>query len=471
VVYSYDSLNRISQAKTSTNGVNCWGEVYSIDAWGNLKNITGPSGMNGCNTEGVTNAIATNNQITGYCYDGAGNLLDLAACANQGAAHSFVYDAEGHLQSPPAVTTTVGMIQDTYFYDGNGNRVQKCAANPCTSASSVGTLYWRGTGGEVLSESTRTGNIQEEYIYCNGQRIARRDVATGQVHYYFSDHLGSASVITDSNGNIQQQTDYYPYGGIAYSSGNDPNRYKFTGKERDSESGLDYFGARHYASTVGRFMTPDWNEDPDPVPYADLRDPQSLNLYSYVRNNPMNSTDDDGHECTQDANGNIHCVVREPLPPEPLVGHQINPYYGMGMFAFENEEFGPYAWAAGGTLLAIGCYQTHCLSFLTQKNTNDSPPPADASSSTSKTASPNPDPTGQKPKPVQSGNSKTVSKGAAKALNKAFNKNLSPREWGRALEALKSENNVPNNFHGQIMSNGDFVGNGETIGNIGDYLP
>jgi RHS repeat-associated protein len=68
-----------------------------------------------------------------------------------------------------------------------------------------------------------------------------------------------------------------------------------TGKERDSESGNDYFGARYYASSMGRFMSPDWSAKAEPVPYAKLDDPQSLNLYSYVRNNPLSRTDKDGH--------------------------------------------------------------------------------------------------------------------------------------------------------------------------------
>ena len=73
------------------------------------------------------------------------------------------------------------------------------------------------------------------------------------------------------------------------------NHYKFTGKERDAESGLDFFGARFYSSTMGRWMSPDWADKPEPVPYADLSDPQSLDLYSYVRNNPMSKADADGH--------------------------------------------------------------------------------------------------------------------------------------------------------------------------------
>jgi RHS repeat-associated protein len=61
----------------------------------------------------------------------------------------------------------------------------------------------------------------------------------------------------------------------------------FTGKERDAESGLDYFGARYYSSSIGRWMSPDWADKPEAVPYSSLDNPQSLNLYGYVLNNPL----------------------------------------------------------------------------------------------------------------------------------------------------------------------------------------
>jgi RHS repeat-associated protein len=70
----------------------------------------------------------------------------------------------------------------------------------------------------------------------------------------------------------------------------------YTGKERDAESGLDYFGARYYASNMGRFMSPDWAAKAEPVPYAKLDNPQSLNLYGYVINNPLSRADLDGHD-------------------------------------------------------------------------------------------------------------------------------------------------------------------------------
>jgi len=71
--------------------------------------------------------------------------------------------------------------------------------------------------------------------------------------------------------------------------------YRYTGKERDTESGNDYFGARYYASTMGRFLSPDWSAKVEPVPYAKLDNPQSLNLYAYVANNPLIRVDADGH--------------------------------------------------------------------------------------------------------------------------------------------------------------------------------
>jgi len=68
-----------------------------------------------------------------------------------------------------------------------------------------------------------------------------------------------------------------------------------TGKERDAESGNDYFGARYYASAMGRFLSPDWSAKVEPVPYSKLDDPQTLDLYTYVGNNPLVRVDADGH--------------------------------------------------------------------------------------------------------------------------------------------------------------------------------
>jgi RHS repeat-associated protein len=110
-------------------------------------------------------------------------------------------------------------------------------------------------------------------------------------------------VITDSLGNIKSESDFYPWGGELQFVNNDSNHYKFTGKERDTETGLDYFGARYYSNGLGRWVSADWSPMPIPVPYADFHDPQSLNLYGFVGGNPASKADPDGHQ------SNITCTV------------------------------------------------------------------------------------------------------------------------------------------------------------------
>ena len=293
--FMYDSLNRIQQAYTS--GTN-WGETFSplatapgvapstpgIDAWGNLTNRSGVTGKT--NYEQLNCPANNKNQLTtcSFGYDTAGNMT------SNGSA-TYTYDAENRL---------IGAGGTSYIYDGDGRRVEKCTAGTtpgtCTT-NPTGTLYWTGPGSDPLAETDLAGNILENYIFFNGQHIARRDASTKAVHYYFSDHLGTHSLITDANGTMppQQESDYYPYGGEIPVTGSDSNHYKFTGKERDTENGLDNFGPRYNASSFGRFMTPDWSAKPQGVPYAVLGDPQSLNLYTYVGNSPLNRTDPTGH--------------------------------------------------------------------------------------------------------------------------------------------------------------------------------
>ena len=164
----------------------------------------------------------------------------------------------------------------------------------------------------IVAESDLSGNLKSEYVFFNGERVARRDFPAGSVAYYFSDHLKTASVITDSAGNIKSESDYYPWGGELQFVNSDTNHYKFTGKERDSETGLDYFGARYYSNGLGRFITPDWAAKATAVPYAEFADPQSLNLYSYVRNVPTVKADPDGHCPTCFAEEVVDVVVDHP---------------------------------------------------------------------------------------------------------------------------------------------------------------
>ena len=122
------------------------------------------------------------------------------------------------------------------------------------------------------------------------------NIASAKKYYFHEDHLGGASIMTDEDGEIVAEYQYYPYGGT-YSeetSGEDfGNSYKYTGQEEDSEIGLYYYGSRYYNPEVTKFMSR------DPAVYDErflemLRDPQSFNTYAYVRNNPIKYIDPSG---------------------------------------------------------------------------------------------------------------------------------------------------------------------------------
>jgi RHS repeat-associated protein len=197
--------------------------------------------------------------------DGAGNMTSDGLC-------SCTYSAENQ-------QTTAGSV--TYTYDGDGRRVKK----------SSGTLYFYGLNGEVLRENNFGDSSATEYIYFGGKRLARWDSASG-IKLYFQDHLGSSRVLTDLTGNRCCDGDFGPYGKeVAYITVCTQN-YKFTGKERDVETGNDYFGARYYRYSVGRFIS----VDPVAMSSAKMADPQRLNMYTYARNNPLKYIDPVGEE-------------------------------------------------------------------------------------------------------------------------------------------------------------------------------
>jgi RHS repeat-associated protein len=160
---------------------------------------------------------------------------------------------------------------------------------------SSGKLYWYGAGSEILDESDLSGNITDEYVFFGGKRVAHRVVSSGSIYYYAEDFLGTSRVMTTSSGTVCYEVDFYPYGGERVITNTCAQNYKFEGKERDTETQNDNFGARYYISRLGRWLSADWSAVPAPVPYANLSNPQTLNLYAMVRDNPETFADLDGH--------------------------------------------------------------------------------------------------------------------------------------------------------------------------------
>ncbi len=242
----------------------CWGQAFGYDPWGNLNVIN--STLSQCNARILNVASDNNNRIIGYSYDPAGDLLG-------DGVFTYTWNGEGRMST--VASSLYG--SETYTYDGDGHRVKKTTGNK---------LYWYSTSGEVLAETAGDGSNPTEYIFFGGRRIARRS-SSGSVSYYLSDTLGSSRAVTNSNGDILDDCDFLPYGEercIASTSG---NNYKFTGLERDTESGLDHTLNRQYASNYGRWLSP----DPAGKRAVKLDDPQTWNMYAYVRGNPTTNVD------------------------------------------------------------------------------------------------------------------------------------------------------------------------------------
>ncbi len=192
-------------------------------------------------------------------------------------ANTYAYNAESEIKSAAGVT---------YTYDGDGNRLEK----------SSGKIYWYGAGTEILDESNSSGTFTNEYVFFGGKRVAMRNVSSGTIYYYEEDMLGtSRTMVQAGQTSVCYDADFYPFGGERDITSSCAQNYKFEGKERDTETGNDDFGARYYTSRLGRWLSADWSSVPAPVPYANLTNPQTLNLYAMVSDNPETFADLDGH--------------------------------------------------------------------------------------------------------------------------------------------------------------------------------
>jgi RHS repeat-associated protein len=271
--YGYDEHNRLATASAPS-----FSRSYAYDAWGNLTNHTasgqGETGSYSLSYATNASGATLNNQINsaGYGYDAAGNLTTERAT-------SYTYDAANRLK-------TAGWLNN-YEYDGDGNKVKQ---------SNGDTIYylWSSLLGEPVAELT-SGGVYRAYVYGpgGGQVVAMRSY-DGGFYWLHTDHLGSGRKMTDTSGALIYRGEFDPHGQSLYewqvTGQTNLNSHKFTGYERDFGTNLDYAKARIYHHNRGRFM------QPDPLGFgsADVTNPQSLNLYSYVRNDPVNFVDPSG---------------------------------------------------------------------------------------------------------------------------------------------------------------------------------
>lgn len=297
--YGYDDFNRLTSASNAN-----YTRSYTYDEWANLKSVTatglGESGSYTFPAYATKASGAPETNRVNYVwssYDAAGNM-------QYDGNHNFYYDAANRIRSVDN--------NKPQEYDGDGRRVK----NNEDAGGNI-TLYylWSSVLGQVVADLgpgfyTNWGIPYRAYVYSpGGARVAQQSYDTGFT-WIHNDHLGSSHKGTDSTGALVWRDELDPHGQWAYGWSPQGGYYhsrKFTGYERDYGSGTHHANARQYHHNNNRFM----QADPLGLAASDLRNPQSLNLYSYVQNDPVNFVDPSGTniEAPDDREWEILCIL------------------------------------------------------------------------------------------------------------------------------------------------------------------
>jgi len=252
IIYEYDALGNIT---SRTVGTNTW--VFAYD---------GPRNH-------AVNEVSFNGKDYTYKYDENGNMtrgFDFTDPLEVGK-RTINFNADN---LPKRIKYTKGSAEiiTRFLYDGDNVRAKKVADGGSTT-------YYVGDHLEI------TDGVATKYVFAGDMRIAK--ITDSGIHFYHKDHLGSSTAMTDANGTTVETAEYMPFGHERLHTGLVASNYKYTDQELDPETGLYNYGARLFDPIMGRFITPD-TIVPDPY------DPQTLNRYSYCRNNPLIYVDPTG---------------------------------------------------------------------------------------------------------------------------------------------------------------------------------
>jgi RHS repeat-associated protein len=314
-IFGYDTLNRLITAQntavtTTSSGYSgnygCW----KYDAFGNRLSqsmsttscTNSPPLMSWANYDGTVNGTSNNQMSSTHLNGGQSSGYDASGNITSDGVNSYLYDGDGRIC---AVKNILVGVMTGYLYDANGTRIAKGSIQNMSSCDpsvngfqlSTETDYIIGPSGEQMTEMKRNSANdgmawQHTNVYAGSSLIGTYD--EGGLHFYLNDPVGTRRVQTSYAGVMEQTCTGLPYGdGLNCSNSKVfPTEHHFTGKERDTESGNDYFNARYYSSAMGRFMSP------DPIIMNDLRmiNPQRWNKYAYVINNPLILTDPTGKD-------------------------------------------------------------------------------------------------------------------------------------------------------------------------------
>ena len=290
--YQYDSVdNLLSLAHTAAGG--SWTRTYAYDE------------PNPTPTTNRLTSTTVGAQKETDSYDPHGNIVGMPHLS------LMAWDFKDRLQATQKTVAAGGDGGTTYYvYDAEGRRARKVTE----SAAGVKTKerIYLGAVSEVYREFNPAGTVTLEratlHVMVGGRRAVIFETTTvdasappgslpsSTARYQLDNHLGSAVLELDGNAAVISYEEYYPFGSTSFQAGRSAaevglKRYRFTGKERDGETGLYYHGARYCAPWLGRWVSC------DPSGFVD-----GPNLYAYARNNPVRLRDPDGRQGDDDLN-------------------------------------------------------------------------------------------------------------------------------------------------------------------------
>ena len=266
--YVYDKLNRVKKVKYS----NDFFELYSYDELGNRISKTTPNGTVKYEYDEENYLIKAGD--TSFRYDNAGNLYKKISSKK---TVEYKYDADNLLISYVDNSNRI-----EFEYDSDGNRTAKIV-------NGVRTEYINDLASpiiQVLLKRVQKRFFNDEklirYVY-GSSKISQS--CNGETQFYLYDSIGrNVCALIESSGEMLNSYEYDSFGNVTLENQKIKNVYKYCGEQFDEETGLIYLRNRYYDPEIGRFISKDKN-------FGDLFNPQTLNPYVYVENNPVNFVD------------------------------------------------------------------------------------------------------------------------------------------------------------------------------------
>ena len=270
--FAYDDLDRLTRAALTASGGAVLEDIaYAYDAIGNLRSKGGI--IYAYDDPQHVHAVSSTSDGRNYTYDANGNLLS-------DGLRSFTYDYDNRPVRIAVRQPNSQMIPELrvgvaeFTYDAAGKRVKK------VTASGGKTLYVGG-----LYEENRLSKVR--HIYAGGLLIASSD-NRGRTYFLHGDNQSSTVATSDGSGRSAGSASYRPFGSLRSNTIPTEVNELYTGQVLDAETGLAFYNARYYDPELARFLSPD-------AIVSSPLDPQSLNRYSYVTNNPLRYTDPTGN--------------------------------------------------------------------------------------------------------------------------------------------------------------------------------